>query len=95
MVPELASREHLRAIGPVVRQALADANQTYNSVDAIAVTQGPGLAGLGVFFGLQHLGYPEVDELRRVAAERDFHLGKRWEWIKGAPASFENPAPRM
>jgi len=45
VVPELASREHLKAIVPVVRQALADANQTYNSVDAIAVTQGPGLAG--------------------------------------------------
>src|SRR5271170_7999067 len=45
VVPELASREHLRAIVPVVRQALADAKQTYNSVDAIAVTQGPGLAG--------------------------------------------------
>jgi N6-L-threonylcarbamoyladenine synthase len=45
VVPELASREHLKAIVPVVRQALAEANQTYNSVDAIAVTQGPGLAG--------------------------------------------------
>jgi N6-L-threonylcarbamoyladenine synthase len=45
VVPELASREHLRAIVPVVRQALGDANQTYNSIDAIAVTQGPGLAG--------------------------------------------------
>jgi N6-L-threonylcarbamoyladenine synthase len=45
VVPELASREHLRAIVPVVRQALADAKQTYGSVDAIAVTQGPGLAG--------------------------------------------------
>ena len=45
VVPELASREHLKAIVPVVRQALAEANQTYQSVDAIAVTQGPGLAG--------------------------------------------------
>src|ERR1700675_2757234 len=45
VVPELASREHLRAIVPVVRQAFAEANHTYNSVDAIAVTQGPGLAG--------------------------------------------------
>jgi len=44
-VPELASREHLRAMVPVVRQALAEAGQTYQSVDAIAVTQGPGLAG--------------------------------------------------
>ena len=45
VVPELASREHLKAIVPVVRQALADAGQTYQSIDAIAVTQGPGLAG--------------------------------------------------
>src|SRR2546423_11368744 len=45
VVPELASREHLRAIVPVVRQALADAKWTYKSLDAIAVTQGPGLAG--------------------------------------------------
>lgn len=45
VVPELASREHLRAILPVVRQALAEASHTYESVDAIAVTQGPGLAG--------------------------------------------------
>jgi len=45
VVPELASREHLRAIVPVVRRALADAGQTYQSIDALAVTQGPGLAG--------------------------------------------------
>jgi tRNA N6-adenosine threonylcarbamoyltransferase len=45
VVPELASREHLRAIVPVVRKALEDAGKTYDSIDAIAVTQGPGLAG--------------------------------------------------
>src|SRR5499425_2788386 len=45
VVPEIASREHLRAIVPVVRKALADAGQDYRSIDAIAVTQGPGLAG--------------------------------------------------
>ena len=45
VVPELASREHLRAIVPVVRQALAEAGRTYESLDAIAVTRGPGLAG--------------------------------------------------
>ena len=45
VVPELASREHLRGIVPVVRQALAEAGRTYQTVDAIAVTQGPGLAG--------------------------------------------------
>src|SRR6266540_7102009 len=45
VVPELASREHLRTIVPVVRKALADAGQTYESIDALAVTKGPGLAG--------------------------------------------------
>src|SRR5579862_1915588 len=45
VVPELASREHLRAIVPVVQQALAESGKTYESIDAIAVTQGPGLAG--------------------------------------------------
>ena len=45
VVPELASREHLRAIVPVVRRALEEAGQTCESVDALAVTQGPGLAG--------------------------------------------------
>src|SRR5581483_2119755 len=53
VVPELASREHLRNIVPVVRQALEQAGKTYETVDAIAVTQGPGLAGallVGVSF---------------------------------------------
>jgi N6-L-threonylcarbamoyladenine synthase len=45
VVPELASREHLRAIVPVVRAALAQANTTFANLDAIAVTSGPGLAG--------------------------------------------------
>ena len=45
VVPELASREHLRAIVPVVRAALAQANVTLDDLDAIAVTNGPGLAG--------------------------------------------------
>jgi N6-L-threonylcarbamoyladenine synthase len=45
VVPELASREHLRAIVPVVRAALAQANVPLAGLDAIAVTSGPGLAG--------------------------------------------------
>jgi N6-L-threonylcarbamoyladenine synthase len=45
VVPELASREHLRAIVPVVRAALAQANVTLDDLEAIAVTSGPGLAG--------------------------------------------------
>ena len=45
VVPELASREHLRAIVPVVRAALAEAGIALADLDAIAVTAGPGLAG--------------------------------------------------
>jgi len=45
VVPELASREHLRAIVPVVRGALAQAGCALTDLDAIAVTSGPGLAG--------------------------------------------------
>jgi N6-L-threonylcarbamoyladenine synthase len=45
VVPELASREHLRAIVPVVHAALEQAGVTLADLDAIAVTSGPGLAG--------------------------------------------------
>ncbi len=45
VVPELASREHLRNIGFVVRKAFDDAGRKYNGIDGIAVTQGPGLIG--------------------------------------------------
>lgn len=45
VVPELASRQHLKAVVPVVRAALADAGCELQSIDALAVTQGPGLAG--------------------------------------------------
>jgi N6-L-threonylcarbamoyladenine synthase len=53
VVPEIASREHLTAIVPVVRQALADATLELKDVDAIAVTNAPGLVGallVGVSF---------------------------------------------
>ena len=45
VVPELASREHLRAIVPVVREALERAGVTLDDLAAIAVTVGPGLVG--------------------------------------------------
>ena len=45
VVPELASREHLRAIVPVVRLALEEAKSSYSDLSAIAVTVGPGLVG--------------------------------------------------
>jgi len=45
VVPELASREHLRAIVPVARRALEEASLTLGQLQAIAVTAGPGLIG--------------------------------------------------
>jgi N6-L-threonylcarbamoyladenine synthase len=45
VVPELASREHLRAIVPVVREAMQRAGIAYSDLAAVAVTEGPGLAG--------------------------------------------------
>jgi N6-L-threonylcarbamoyladenine synthase len=54
VVPELASREHLRTIGAVVDRALDDAGTTLDDVDAVAVTAGPGLVGallVGVMYG--------------------------------------------
>src|ERR1700724_1965910 len=54
VVPELASREHLRQIVPVVREPIAQAGMELADVDAIGVTQGPGLVGallVGITYG--------------------------------------------
>jgi N6-L-threonylcarbamoyladenine synthase len=45
VVPELASRDHVRRLLPLVREALADANSDRDSIDGIAYTAGPGLIG--------------------------------------------------
>lgn len=45
VVPELASRDHIRRVIPLVEQVLKEAGKTKADLDAIAVTQGPGLAG--------------------------------------------------
>ena len=45
VVPEIAARSHIESVIPVVKQALADANCTWDDIDAIAVTYGAGLGG--------------------------------------------------
>ena len=66
VVPELASREHLRQIVPVVREAVEQARVELRDLDAVAVTHGPGLVGallVGVTYGkvlAQALGKPLI-----------------------------------
>jgi N6-L-threonylcarbamoyladenine synthase len=66
VVPELASREHLREIVPVVREAMEQAGLGFPDLDAIGVTYGPGLVGsllVGITYGktLAHaLGKPLI-----------------------------------
>ena len=66
VVPELASREHLRQIVPVVREALLQAGLDLKDIDAVGVRQGPGLVGsllVGVTYGrvlATELGKPLV-----------------------------------
>jgi N6-L-threonylcarbamoyladenine synthase len=45
VVPEVASRRHLELVVPVLREALAEADTRFEDLDAVAVTQGPGLVG--------------------------------------------------
>ena len=45
VVPELASRDHIRRISPLANQALAQAGQALAAIDVVAYTRGPGLAG--------------------------------------------------
>jgi N6-L-threonylcarbamoyladenine synthase len=45
VVPEVASRQHLLAIVPIIEKAMKEATVTWNDLDGIAVTNGPGLAG--------------------------------------------------
>lgn len=45
VVPEVAARSHIEVINPVIRQAMRDANVTWDDVDAIAVAHAPGLIG--------------------------------------------------
>ncbi len=45
VVPELASRDHIRRVLPLLRQVLADAGRTLEAIDVVAYTAGPGLAG--------------------------------------------------
>src|SRR5258708_7348774 len=69
VVPELASREHLRKIVPVVREALDQAKIALTDLDAVAVTQGPGLTGA---LPRRH----DLGKIPRPRAKQAAHRGK-------------------
>ena len=93
VVPELASREHLRAITPVVREAMHRAGVQYSDLDAIAVTEGPGLAGallVGITFA-KALAFAANKPLIAVN-----HLeGHIHAVLMDAEASFANANPLL
>ena len=83
VVPELASREHLRQIVPVVREALEQAGVTLRDLDAVAVTRGPGLVGallVGITYGkVSGAGAREAADWRKSSG------GPRSRGISGSP----------
>ena len=87
IVPEVASRQHLLAIVPVIERALADAGAGWDNLDGIAVTNGPGLAG-SLLVGLnaakaialaQHLPLTGINHL-------EGHIYANW--LSGESPSF-------
>ena len=102
VVPELASREHLRQIVPVVREAVEQAHVTLRDVDAVAVTHGPGLVGallVGVTYGkvlALALGKPLIarESSRRARpcrVSRGACGGARARIAGGVPDRFRRP----
>src|ERR1700679_3613438 len=98
VVPELASREHLRAIVPVVRAALAEAPITLADLDALAVTSGPGLAG-ALLVGITYAkGLAFANDLPLIAVnhlEGHIHAVLLQECESALPASGSPDAPAL
>jgi len=90
--PEMASRQHILSIAPVVRQAMGEAEVTWDDLDAVAVVHGPGLpgsllVGVNVAKGLA-LGC----DLPLVGINHiEAHILSNWLAIDGEPPSIEFP----
>jgi len=96
VVPELATREHLRHLMPVTQKALRDANVNIKDVDAVAATQGPGLPS-ALMVGLkaaQSLAF----SIRKPFLGIHHHEAHLYSpWISGEPprADFEKFEPSV
>ena len=91
--PEVASRQHVLAIVPVIEQALAKAHITLDDIDAIAATRGPGLAG-SLLVGLNAAkGLALGKDLPLIGVNHlEGHIYSAWVYDAGAPVP---PAPQF
>jgi N6-L-threonylcarbamoyladenine synthase len=96
VVPELATREHLRNLLPIARSALKEANISISEIDAVAATRGPGLP-LALMIGLkaaQSLAFA----LRKPFIGINHHEAHLYSsWISGDPprAAFDELQPNI
>jgi N6-L-threonylcarbamoyladenine synthase len=87
--PEVASRQHIRAIYPVIEQALQQAHLTLDYIDAVAVTRGPGLPGSLVVGMNTAKGLSLAKNLPLIGVNHlEAHLYSAWSYKTG-----ETPKP--
>lgn len=94
--PEVASRQHVLAIHPIIEQALQDAHLALGDVDAIAVTRGPGLpgslvVGLNAAKGLALGGNLPLIGINHLEA----HIYSTWLYFAGQPPVAEPEFPLL
>jgi N6-L-threonylcarbamoyladenine synthase len=94
--PEIASRQHVLAITPVIQQTLASAHLSLGEVDAIAVTRGPGLAGSLVVGVNTAKGLALGLDLPLVGVNHlEGHIYSAWVYKAGDPPPEEPQFPLM
>jgi N6-L-threonylcarbamoyladenine synthase len=94
--PEVASRQHVLSIIPVVEQTLAQSNLTLKDIDAIAVTRGPGLAGSLVVGMNMAKGLALGTNLPMIGVNHlEGHIYSSWIYNAGETAPPEPQFPLM
>ena len=94
--PEVASRQHVLSIIPVVEQTLVQSNMTLKDIDAIAVTRGPGLAGSLVVGMNMAKGLALGTDLPLVGVNHlEGHIYSSWIYNAGETAPVEPQFPLM
>jgi len=94
--PEVASRQHVLSIIPVVEQTLAQSNISLKDIDAIAVTRGPGLAGSLVVGMNMAKGLALGTDLPIVGVNHlEGHIYSSWVYNAGEAAPVEPQFPLM